>query len=117
LAALVLAGIGLLIVAGRSFFMAPARDALPSSWMQRLTSISAGQAFLFGVVLSLSLNKLLIFLSGVVLVYETSVSFAEKIIAMLVLIALMLLIQMVPVVLFAANARRGRAARHLDGVA
>jgi hypothetical protein len=107
-AALVVAGIGLLVVAGKSFFMVPTRDAIPSSWTQRLTSISAGKAYLLGLVLALSLNKLLIFLSGVVLVYETSVSFAEKIIVLLVLIALTLLVQAIPVALYVTNARRAR---------
>jgi hypothetical protein len=107
-AALVVAGLALLVVATKSFFREPSPDALPSGWMRRLTSISAAQAFLFGVVLAFSLNKLLIFISAVVLIYESRVSLVEWVIALLVLIALTLLCQLIPLVLYATNKRRAR---------
>ena len=85
-AILIVAGIFLLALAARSFFIAPDPDAPPPQWMQRLTSISAGQAFLFGIALACSIRYLLIFLSGVALIYETEVSPGQGAIALLILI-------------------------------
>jgi hypothetical protein len=107
-AILIVAGIFLLALAARSFFIAPDPDAPPPRWMQRITSISTGQAFLFGVVLACSLRYLLIFLSGVALIYETGVSPIQGTIALLFLILLTLLCQIIPVSLYAVNARRAR---------
>jgi hypothetical protein len=50
----------------------------------------------------------LIFLSGVVLIYESRVSVAESAITLLVLITLTLVCQMIPLALYAVNARRAR---------
>lgn len=105
---LVLAGVFLLLLAARSFFFAPDPDAPPSGWMQRITTISAGQAFLFGVILALSIRYLLIFLSGVALIDETRVTPIQGTIALLVLITLTLLWQIILVSLYVANAARAR---------
>ena len=56
-----------------------------------MDSLSAAQAFLFGVILACSVRYLLIFLSGVALIYETGVSPGQGATALLVLIALTLL--------------------------
>jgi Sap, sulfolipid-1-addressing protein len=106
---LVVAGIGLLVVAARSLVMAPTSDTLPSRWMQRLTSISPAQAFLVGMILACSVQSLVIFLSGVILIYETGLSLGQRVIALLVLVTLTLLCQVIPIALYAANARRARA--------
>ena len=58
-AILIVAGIFLLALAARSFFIAPDPDAPRVD--AGITSISTGQAFLFGVVLACSLRYLLIF--------------------------------------------------------
>lgn len=105
---LVLAGVFLLVLAGRSFFFAPDPDAPPRGWMQRITTISPGQAFLFGVILALSIRYLLIFLSGVALIYETGVLPGQAAIALFVLITLTLLWQIGLVALYVANAERAR---------
>lgn len=107
-AILVVAGVFLLVLAARSFFIAPHPDAPPPGWMQRVTTISTGQAFLFGIILACSIRYLLIFLSGVALIYETAVSPSQGAIALLVLITLMLLCQIILVSLYAANAGRAR---------
>lgn len=107
-AILVLAGVFLLILAARSFFIAPNPDAPPSRWMRRITSISTGQAFLFGVILAFSIRYLLIFLSGVALIDETGVTPTQGTIALLVLITLTLLFQIILVALYVANAKRAR---------
>ncbi len=102
-AILVVAGVFLLALAARSFFIAPDPDAPPSGWMQRITTISTGQAFLFGVILACSIRYLLIFLSGVALIYETGVSPSQGAIALLILVTLTLLCQIIPVSLYAVN--------------
>jgi hypothetical protein len=105
---LVVCGVILLVYAARSLFKAPDLDAQPSRWMQRITAISAGQAFLFGILLALSLNYLLIFLGGVALIYETGLSLGQRVIALLVLMTLALLSQLIPIALYAADSRRAR---------
>jgi hypothetical protein len=107
-AILIVAGALLLILAARSFFIAPDPDAPPSGWMQRVTSLSAPHAFLFGVLLACSVRYLLIFLSGVTLIYETGVSPIQGAIALLVLVTLTLLFQIMLISLYAANSRRAR---------
>jgi hypothetical protein len=107
-AILIVAGVLLLVLAARSYFIAPDADAPPSGWMQRVTSLSASQAFLFGVILACSIRYALIFLSGVALIYETGVSPAQGAIALLVLVTLALLFQLILVSLYAANSRRAR---------
>lgn len=104
----VVAGISLLVIAVRTLFVAPDPDALPSRWMQRITSISTGQALLVGIILACSIRYLLIFLGGVILIYEAGLSFGESAIALLVLITLTLLCQIIPVVLYAVDSRRAR---------
>ena len=54
-AILVVAGVFLLVLAARSFFITPDPDAPPPGWMQRVTSLSTGHAFLFGVILACSI--------------------------------------------------------------
>jgi hypothetical protein len=108
-AILIVAGVFLLVLAARSFFIAPDPDAPPPGWMQRITSISTGQAFLFGVILACSIRYLLIYLSGVALIYETGVSPSQGAIALLVLILLTLLCQILLVALYAVNSSRARA--------
>jgi hypothetical protein len=107
-AILVVAGVFLLVLAARSFFIAPDPDAPPPRWMQRITSISAGQAFLFGIVLACSIRYLLIFLSAVALIYETGVTPSQGVIALLILITLTLLCQILLVSLYAANSKHAR---------
>jgi len=107
-AILVLAGLFLLALAARSFFIAPDPDAPPPGWMRRITTISTGQAFLFGVILACSIRYLLIFLSGVALIDETGVTPAQGTIALLVLITLTLFFQIILVSLYVSNARRAR---------
>jgi uncharacterized membrane protein SirB2 len=107
-AILIVAGVFLLVLAARSFFIAPDPDASPPGWMQRVTSLSAGHAFLFGVLLACSIRYLLIFLSGVTLIYETGVSPIQGAIALLVLVTLTLLFQIILVSLYAANSKRAR---------
>ena len=107
-AILVVAGIFLLVLAARSFFIAPDPDAPPPGWMQRVTSLSAGQAFLFGVILASSIRYLLVFLSAVALIYETGVSPSQGAIVLLILVTLTLLCQIVLVSLYAVNSRRAR---------
>jgi hypothetical protein len=107
-AILVVAGLFLLVYAAKSLFKAPAPDAPPPGWMRRITSISAGQAFLFGILLTCSIKYLLIFLSGVTLIYETGLSLGLTVIALLALITLALLGQIIPIVLFAAHSQRPR---------
>jgi hypothetical protein len=108
-AILVAAGVFLLVLAARSFFITPDPDAPSPRWMQRLTTISTGQAFLFGGLLALSIRYLLIFLSGAALIYDAGVSPVQGTIALLALVALTLLWQIVLVALYAANAKRARA--------
>jgi hypothetical protein len=74
--------------------------------MQRVKTISTGQAFLLGVILACSIRFLMIFLSGVTIIYDTPVRPGEKAIALVVLIALMLLGQIIPIVLYAINPKR-----------
>lgn len=105
---LVVAGVILLVLAARSFFIAPDPDAPPPRWMQRVTTISTGQAFLFGIILAFSIRYLLIFLSGVALIYEAGVSPSQGTIALLVLITLTLLWPILLVSLYVANAARAR---------
>jgi hypothetical protein len=105
---LVVAGVFLLILAARSFFIAPNPDAPPSAWMQRLTTLSPGQAFLFGIILACSIRYLLIFLSGVALIDETGIPPSQGAIALLVLIMLTLACQIFLVALYVANAKRAR---------
>lgn len=107
-AILVVAGVFLLVLAARSFFIAPDPDAPPPGWMQRVTSLSTGHAFLFGVILACSIRYLLIFLSAVALIYETGVSPTQGAIALLVLVTLALLFQIILVSLYAAKSRRAR---------
>jgi hypothetical protein len=107
-AIVVVAGVFLLGLAARSFFIAPNPDAPPPGWMQRITTLSPGQAFLFGNILALSVHYLLIFLSGVALIDETGVTLLQGAIALLVLIMLTLLWQVVLVSLYVANAERAR---------
>jgi Sap, sulfolipid-1-addressing protein len=107
-AILVVAGVFLLVLATRRFFLAPDPDAPPPQWMQRLTSISAGQAFLFGIALACSIRYLLIFLSGVALIYETEVSPGQGALALLILVTLTLLCQIIPVSLYVVNSKRAR---------
>jgi hypothetical protein len=108
-AILVAAGIALLVVAVRSLVKTPTSEAMPTRWMQRLTAITPAQAFLVGMILACSVQSLLIFLSGVILIYETVLSPVQRIIALLVLVMLTLLCQVIPIALYAANARRARA--------
>lgn len=107
-AILIAAGVFLLVLAARSFFIAPDPDAPPPRWMQRLTTLSAGQAFLFGAVLAVSIRYLLLFLSGVALIYDAGVSPGRGAIALLSLITLTLLWPIILVSLYAANATRAR---------
>jgi hypothetical protein len=105
----ILAVLGILLLAfgARSFFIAaPDPDAPPPGWMQRVKTISTGQAFLLGVILACSIRFLMIFLSGVTIIYDTPVRPGEKVIALVVLIALMLLGQIIPTVLYAINPKR-----------
>jgi len=74
--------------------------------MQRIKTISTTQAFLLGIILACSIRFLMIFLSGVTLIYDTEVARSQGIIALLILIALMLLGQIIPVALYAANPRQ-----------
>jgi hypothetical protein len=99
-------GIFLLIFGLRGLFSAPDPDAPPPGWMQRVKTISTGQAFLLGVILACSIRFLMIFLSGVTIIYDTPVRRSEKAIALVVLIALMLLGQIIPIVLYAINPKR-----------
>jgi hypothetical protein len=107
-AILVLAGVFLLGLAARSFFVAHDPDAPPPGWMRRIATISTGQAFLFGIILACSIRYLLIFLSGVALIDETGVTPAQGAIALLVLITLALFFQIILVSLYVSNARRAR---------
>ena len=107
-AILIIAGAFLLVLAARSFFISPDPDALPPGWMQRVTSLSAGHAFLFGGVLALSIRYLLIFLSAVTLIYDAGVFPIQGTIALLVLVTLTLLFQIILVSLYAANSKRAR---------
>jgi hypothetical protein len=107
-AILVVAGIFLLVLAARSFFIAPDPDAPPPRWLQRVASLSAGHAFLFGVLLACSVRYLLILLSGVTLIYETVASPIQGAIALLVLVTLALLWQIILISLYAANSKRAR---------
>jgi hypothetical protein len=107
-AILIISGLFLLILAARSFFLSPDPDAPPPGWMQRVTSLSAGHAFLFGVLLACSIRYLLILLSGVTLIYETVASPIQGAIALVVLVALALLWQIILVSLYAANSKRAR---------
>jgi hypothetical protein len=105
----ILAVLGLFLLAfgARSFFIAaPDPDAPPPGWMQRVKTISTGQAFLLGIILACSIRFLMIFLSGVTVIYDTPVRRSEKVIALVVLIALMLLGQIIPIVLYAINPKR-----------
>jgi Sap, sulfolipid-1-addressing protein len=77
-------------------------------WMQRLTTISPGQAFLAGLIIACSLQAVVIFLSGVIIISESGISLALRVIALLVLITLTLLLQIIPVALYSSNARRVR---------
>jgi hypothetical protein len=106
---LFIVGAFLLIYAARSLFKVPASDAVLSGWIQHLTAISAGRAYLFGVILACSIQNLSVFLGGVTLIYETGLSVGRRVTALLVLITLALLGQMTLVVLYAANAKRARA--------
>src|SRR5215469_2596956 len=105
-AILAVLGLFLLAFGVRSLFMAPDPDAPPPGWMQRVKTISTGQAFLLGVILACSIRFLMIFLSGVTIIYDTPVRPGEKVIALVVLIALMLLGQIIPIVLYAINPKR-----------
>lgn len=107
-AILVAVGVFLLVLAARNFFIAPDPDAPPPGWMRRITTISTGQAFLFGIILATSIRYLLIFLSGAALIYETGVSPGQGAIALLFLITLTLIWQIILVSLYVANARRAR---------
>jgi hypothetical protein len=107
-AILVVVGIFLLVLAARSFVRAPAPDAPPPRWTQRVTALSAGHAFVWGVLLACSLRYLLIYLSAVALIYETGVSPPQGALALLVLVTLALLFQISLVALYAANSRRAR---------
>jgi hypothetical protein len=106
-AILVVAGVFLLLLAARSFFLAPHLDG-PPGWMRRITMISAGQAFLFGIILACSIRYLLIFLSGVALIDETGVTASQGAFALLVLITLTLLCQLLLVSMYGVNAGRAR---------
>jgi hypothetical protein len=100
-------GIFLLIFGLRGLFIAdPDPDAAPPGWMRRVKTISTGQAFLLGVILACSIRFLMIFLSGVTIIYDAPVRRSEKAIVLLVLIALMLLGQIIPTVLYAINPKR-----------
>jgi hypothetical protein len=103
---LIATGVSLLFLAARNFFVAPDPDASTPRWMQRITTISPGQAFLFGIILAFSIRYLLIFLSGVALIDETGVTAVQGAIALLVLILLTLLSQIILVSLYVANHRR-----------
>jgi hypothetical protein len=105
---LVVGGLILLVYAARSFLKVPDPDAQPPRWMQRITSISTVQAFLFGVILTCSLKYLVVYLGGVALIYETALTFGQRVIALLVLITLALLSQIIPIGLYAANSSRAR---------
>ena len=107
-AILIVAGVFLVVLAARSYFIAPDPDAPPPGWMRRVTSLSAGYAFLFGVILACSIRYLLIFLSAVTLIYETGVSPVQGAIALLALVTLTLLFQIMLVSLYAANSKRAR---------
>jgi len=100
-------GIFLLAFGLRSFFIAaPDPDAPPPGWMQRVKTISTVQAFLLGIILACSIRFLMIFLSGVTIIYDTPVSSGKKVIALVILITLMLLGQIIPVTLYAINPKR-----------
>ncbi len=107
-AILVLIAIGLLIVAGRTLFATPHRGGDPSRWMRRLTSISPGQAFLAGLILASSLQAMVIFISGVTIIWESGILLGLRVIDLLLLIILTLLSQMIPVALYTTNAVRAR---------
>jgi Sap, sulfolipid-1-addressing protein len=107
-AILVLMASGLLVIAGRALFVAPRRGGSRLRWMQRLTTISPGQAFLAGLIIACSLQAVVIFLSGVIIISESGISLALRVIALLVLITLTLLLQIIPVALYSSNARRVR---------
>ncbi len=100
---LIAAGVFLLIIAVRSLFSTPAPNALPSGWMRHITSVSPGEAFLYGIILACSVQYLLVFLSGITLIYETEISLVQNILALLVLLTLALLCQILPIALYAAN--------------
>jgi hypothetical protein len=106
---LFIVGVFLLVYAARSLFKVSDPDVPFSGWIQHLSSISAGRAYLFGVILSCSIQNLLVFLGGVTLIYDTGLPAGQRVTALLVLIALALLGQMMPVLLYAANAKRARA--------
>jgi hypothetical protein len=74
--------------------------------MQRVKTISTVQAFLLGVILACSIRFLMIFLSGVTIIYDTPVSSSKKVIALVILITLMLLGQIIPITLYAINPKR-----------
>jgi hypothetical protein len=61
------------------------------------------------VILACSVQSLVIFLGGVILIYETGLSLGQRVVALLVLVTLTLLCQVIPIALYAANARRARA--------
>jgi hypothetical protein len=105
---LVAGGLFLLAYAARGLLKMPDPDAQSPRWMRRITSISAGQAFVFGIILACSLKYLLVYLGGVALIYETGLSFGLRAIALVVLISLALLSQIVPIALYAANSTRTR---------
>jgi hypothetical protein len=105
---LVVGALFLLVYAARSMFKILDHDAQPPRWMQVITSISAGQAYVFGVILASSFKYLVVYLGGVALIYETGLSFGRTVIALVILITLALLSQIIPIALYAANSRRAR---------
>ncbi len=98
---------GFLLAFGvRSAIIPSDPDAPPPGWMQRIKTISTIQSFLLGLILACSIRFLMIFLSGVTLIYESDISLSQRAITLLVLITLMLLGQIIPVALYTANPRR-----------
>ncbi|HEY1387461.1 MAG TPA: GAP family protein [Ktedonobacterales bacterium] len=100
--------IGLLVIAGRTLFVAPRRGGSRLRWMQRLTTMSPGQAFLAGLIIACSLQAVVIFLNGVIIISESEISPALRVIVLLVLITLTLILQIILIALYTANARRVR---------
>jgi hypothetical protein len=103
LATLQVMGGAIFILIGLKTLVGSDPDAPSPAWTQRLPAISAGAAFALGLLLALGLKLLMILVAAATVILEAHLGFASRIFALLILIALMLLGEIIPIALYARN--------------
>jgi hypothetical protein len=78
-------------------------DAPPPAWTQRIATMSVGAAFALGLLLALGLKLLMILVTADTLIVDAHLGFVARICVLLLLVALMLLGEIIPIGVYARN--------------